>query len=79
VSGWVSGSTKRATRLGQLAAQTPPVDPETMKSAFVLAMEGLEDGDADHLTTDRSGGHGANPGLLILVHHGFRSRNAGVG
>jgi len=51
VAGWVSGSTKRATRLVESPAQTPPVTPDTMKSAFFLAMEGLEDGEADHPVT----------------------------
>jgi len=51
VASWVSGSTKRATRLGESAAQIPPVTPETMMSAFFLAIEGLEDGDADHPVT----------------------------
>jgi len=51
VAGWVSGSVKRATRLGESAAQTPPVTPDTMKSAFFLATEGLDDGEADHPIT----------------------------
>eukprot|EP00168_Porphyra_purpurea_P017311 TRINITY_DN5937_c0_g1_i1.p1 TRINITY_DN5937_c0_g1~~TRINITY_DN5937_c0_g1_i1.p1 ORF type:complete len:415 (-),score=60.49 TRINITY_DN5937_c0_g1_i1:614-1858(-) len=51
VAGWASGSTKRATRLGESAARTPPVTPDSMKTAFFLAMEGMQDGDADHPIT----------------------------
>ena len=45
------GSVKRATRLGESAPQIPPVTPDTMKSAFFLATEGLDDGEADHPIT----------------------------
>ena len=51
VTGWVSGSVKQATRLGESAAQTPPGTPDTMKSAILVATEGLDDGEADHSIT----------------------------
>jgi len=44
VSNWLAGSSKRSTLLGERAAQTPPITPDTMRSAGLLATDGLEDG-----------------------------------
>eukprot|EP00170_Pyropia_yezoensis_P002296 contig_9614_g2300 len=48
---WLQGSHKRATSLGEEAAQTPPVTVETMTAACDLATTGFDDPDAaDDLT-----------------------------
>ena len=44
VANWLAGSSKRATLLGERAAQTPPITPDTMSSAGLLATDGVGDG-----------------------------------
>ncbi|KAK1866901.1 hypothetical protein I4F81_009413 [Pyropia yezoensis] len=44
---WLQGSHKRATSLGEEAAQTPPVTVETMTAACDLATVGFDDPDAE--------------------------------
>jgi len=42
VAGWLQGSKKRATRLGEASAQTPPVTADNMVAACDLATDGLD-------------------------------------
>jgi len=52
VANWLAGSSKRATLLGERAAQTPPITPDTMRPAGLLATDGMEYGaPAEDLTT----------------------------
>jgi len=71
----VLGSVKRATRLGESAPQIPPVTPDTMKSAFFLATEVLDGGEAYHPITTLSSRLVTGKGHCNVV--GRRRRGAG--
>ncbi|KAK1868393.1 hypothetical protein I4F81_010882 [Pyropia yezoensis] len=49
VADWLSGAAKQATRLGQAAAQTPPVTSENMIAACDAATTFLDGADVDHV------------------------------